>query len=467
MKTKKFNRRQFIATSGLAAGALLAAPAYTMTGAGNRRRIALVGTGIRGTGFWGRTLMDRYPDLLEFAGLCDINPGRLEFGRQHIGVECPTFTDFDEMLETVKPDTLIVTTVDATHHEFIIKGLERGMDVITEKPLTTDEKKCQAILEAERRSGKKLIVGFNYRWAPHATKIKELLAAERVGKLTSVDFHWYLNVYHGASYFRRWHGLRDRSGTLLVHKATHHFDLLNWWINSDPVEVHAFGELEHYGHNNAYRSEKCRGCPHQEKCKFFWDITRDEFLMNLYARNEHHDGYIRDRCLWNEDIDIYDKMAVQIKYANNVQVSYSLTTYSPYEGWRVAFNGFNGRIDSWQDIPWRKEEKVNQAALHEKEMVQQDEKFTDYDEVAVMDNFSDYEIIRIPRSGGGHGGGDIRLQNKIFKDPKMADPFNHSAGSRDGAMSVLIGIAARKSIEEKRPVRIEELTDLVPMPGRV
>lgn len=468
MEKRKFNRRQFIATSGLAAGAIMAAPSCTLAEmGGGKRRVVLVGTGVRGTSFWGRRLVENYADLLEFVGLCDINPGRLEYGKEFIGVECPTFTDFEEMMTSVKPDLVMVTTVDSTHHEFIIKGMEMGADVLTEKPLTTDEKKCQGILDAEKKTGKKLIVGFNYRWAPHMTRIKELLAAERVGRVTSVDFHWYLNTYHGASYFRRWHGLRDKGGTLLVHKSTHHFDLLNWWIDSDPVEVYAYGELEHYGANNEFRSEKCRGCPHKDECKFFWDITRDKRSMDLYVNHEKHDGYIRDRCLWSEDIDIYDKMAVQIKYANDVQVSYSLTTYSPFEGWSIAFNGMEGRIDSWQDIPWRKDEKVNQAELHAKEMEQAAEEFSDFDEVMVMDNFGDYEQLKIPRSGGGHGGGDRRLQDKIFRNPKAADPLRHAAGSRDGAMSILIGIAARKSIEEKRPVKISELSDLVPQVKRL
>ncbi|MEX0987751.1 MAG: Gfo/Idh/MocA family oxidoreductase, partial [Bacteroidales bacterium] len=405
MSNNQLNRRQFLATTGLATGALMAAPACTIVG-GGKRKLALVGTGIRGNSFWGKRLVEQYPDLIEFVGLCDINPGRLEYGRSFIGVDCPTFTNFDEMMATVKPDLLMVTTVDSTHHEFIIKGLQLGSDVLTEKPMTTDEIKCQGILDAERKSGRKLIVGFNYRWAPHFTKLKELLAVERVGQLTSVDFHWYLNTYHGASYFRRWHGLKNKGGSLLVHKATHHFDLLNWWIDSDPVEVVAHGKLEHYGHNNEFRSEKCRGCPHISKCKFHWDITKDETSMRLYVDHEEHDGYIRDRCLWNEDIDIYDKMAVQIKYANDVQVSYSLTTYSPYEGWSIAFNGMDGRIDSWQDIPWRKQEKISQAELHAQEMSQKEEEFSDFDEVMVMDNFGDYEQIRVPRSGGGHGGGD-------------------------------------------------------------
>lgn len=460
-------RRNFLGKAGSAvAGSILINPMTSLQTKARslaKRRLALVGTGIRGSTFWGKRVVDNYSELVEFVGLCDINQGRVEFVKKYMGVDCPTFTDFEEMMTTIKPDTLIVTTVDATHHEFIIKGLRMGADVITEKPLTTDEKKLAAILEAERETGRNLIVGFNYRYSPHVTKIKELLVNKRVGQITSVDFHWYLNTDHGASYFRRWHGLRDRSGTLLVHKATHHFDLLNWLIDSEPVEVFAYGELEHYGINNPFRGEKCRGCPYQNQCKFYWDITKDPYMMDLYVANEQYDGYIRDNCLWRPEIDIYDKMAVQIKYANEVQVSYSLTTYSPYEGWRIAFNGMKGRIDSWLDIPWLTREKISQAELHAREMSQDEkEAGSDYEEIMVMDNFGDYELVKVLRSSAGHGGGDQRLQDKIFLNPDMPDPLKHAAGSRDGAMSILIGIAARKSIEEQRPVKIQELTDLKP-----
>jgi len=461
-------RRDFLTTTGaVVAGSVLTNPVSASVAAKTKRRIALVGTGIRGTTFWGRNILNQYGDIIEFVGLCDNNPGRLEYGKKFIGVDCPVYTDFDKMLKETNPDLVIVTTVDATHHKFIVKGLNHGIDVLTEKPMTTDEKKCQAILDAERKSGKKVIVGFNYRYGILFSAIKEQLAQNPIGKMTSVDFHWYLNTDHGASYFRRWHGERDKSGSLLVHKATHHFDLLNWFIDSDPVEVTAYGALEHYGINHEFRGANCRNCAYTDKCKFYWDITKNKQLMDLYVNNEMYDGYIRDNCLWREDVDIFDKMAVQIKYANNVQVSYSLTAYSPYEGWRIAFNGFDGRLESWEDIPWRRKEKIDQAALHAAEMDQSGSAPARTDEIFVMKNFEkDYKMVRIETSRGGHGGGDRRLQDKIFRDPDMPDPYKHSAGSRDGAMSCLIGIAARKSIDEKRPVKIEELTDIKPHPTR-
>lgn len=466
--SENLNRRAFLGTtSAFVAGTLMASPlsAYALS-KGEKIKTVLVGTGVRGTSFWGKSLVEDFPDIIEFVGLCDINPGRLEYARSYMGVECPTFTDFEKMIRETKPDLVIVTTKDSTHHEFIIKGLDMGCDVLTEKPLTTDEDKCQAILDAERRSNRKLIVGFNYRWGPYPTKIKELLQSGAIGKITSVDFHWYLNTYHGASYFRRWHGLRQSGGTLWVHKATHHFDLLNWWLNSDPEEVFAYGDLEHYGSNGPFRGDNCRTCAHQSECKYYWDITRDKRAMDLYVNNEKYDGYIRDNCLFRPEINIYDKMSAQIKYRNNCVVNYSLTTYSPYEGWKIAFNGTEGRIDAWLDIPFMNSSAISQSDMHELEMSQEYDKLQS-DPVIVQKLWDDYKVHNVEYQKGGHGGGDQLLHEQIFLTPEKVDPYERPAGVRDGAMSVLIGIAARKSIESGDPVRISELTDLEPRIERI
>jgi len=198
------HRREFLQQSGsAAAGIVLTQSALSTINPLKKTRIALVGTGVRGLGMWGEPLVKDFADSLEFVGLCDINPGRVETGKKILGVSCPTYTDFDKMMKETKPEKLLVMTVDGFHHEFIIKGMEYGADVISEKPMTTDEHKCQAIIDAEKRTGKKVTVTFNYRYSPHRQKIYELLRNNAIGKITSVDFHWYLDVYHGADYFRR------------------------------------------------------------------------------------------------------------------------------------------------------------------------------------------------------------------------------------------------------------------------
>jgi predicted dehydrogenase len=461
-------RRTFMKYTAAAGAALMLHPFESFaTSPGKKIRLALVGTGARGSSLWGREILRSFGEVTEFVGLCDHNPGRLAYVKSSMKVDCPTFASFEQMIRETKPDYVIVTTVDATHDEFIVKALQMGCNVITEKPMTTDEVKCKRILDAEKRTGKKVIVAFNYRHSVHSMQVKELLAQNRVGKITSVDFNWYLNCSHGSDYFRRWHGRLAKGGSLWVHKATHHFDLLNWWLNSEPVEVTAYGKLEHYGKNNAFRGTKCRGCQYKDTCKFHWDITKNENLVKLYVDNEHHDGYIRDGCVWSNEIDIWDKMSAQIVYANGVTANYSLTTYSPYEGWQIAFNGMNGRLETWEDIPYMQKTQDDQAKRHAIEMSNADDAIAgEVREIIAMDNFAkNYEVYTTPKIRGGHGGGDIRMQRRMFVDTND-NPHHVMAGTREGAMSVLIGVAARKSIALKRPVKITELTDLKPMANR-
>ncbi|MGH9969023.1 MAG: Gfo/Idh/MocA family protein [Pyrinomonadaceae bacterium] len=440
--TKILNRRDFVKTAGsaVAAASLLSAHDRHALASNARRRYAIVGTGDRGSSMWGRDLVERYSDLLEFVGLCDTNHKRAAAARELIGVDCPTFTSFEEMLQKSRPELLMVTTVDAFHSQYIVKSLDRGIDVITEKPMVTDEKQCQSVLDAERRNQRKIIVAFNYRYSPKHQKVKEILLSNEIGRVISVDFNWYLDVFHGADYFRRWHRLKSRGGSLLVHKASHHFDLMNWWLDADPAEVSAHGGLEVYGKKGPFRAANCRMCPHKEKCSFYYNITTSEKRMKLYVECEDVDGYHRDGCVFREDIDIYDNMSLIVKYSNGVNMNYSLNAFMPFEGFRVAFNGENGRLE---------------VRDHERQLYPIEEET----EMYLTKNFGQREKVAVPKARGGHAGGDPRLQDLIFRKTDMPK-YMQLPDSRAGAMSCLTGIAARKSIEQGRPIRINDLVRL-------
>ena len=132
-------RRSFVKYTAAAGASLMLHP-FTSIAAGsdNKLKLALVGTGVRGTGLWGKQIVSQFKDVCEFVGLCDINPGRLAYCKEYVGVSWPTFVNVDEMLKQIKADYVIVTTDDATHDEIIIKALNAGFNVITEKPMTTD-----------------------------------------------------------------------------------------------------------------------------------------------------------------------------------------------------------------------------------------------------------------------------------------------------------------------------------------
>jgi predicted dehydrogenase len=302
--------------------------------------------------------------------------------------------------------------------------------------MVIDEQQCQSVLDAEKRTGRKIGVTFNYRYAPKHQKIKELLLAGAIGRVTSVDFAWFLDTSHGADYFRRWHRLRSQGGSLWVHKSTHHFDLVNWWLDADPVEVNAFGSLQKYGKQGPFRHSHCRPCPHKAQCHYHWDITKSPRLVSLYADCEKADGYLRDGCVFKEDVDIPDTMNAVVKYSNGVQMSYSVNTFMPIEGYRLAFNGTEGRLEvrDYERQPWAAPET----------------------EMHLIQNFGERREIVIPPAEGGHGGGDDVLRDLVFRGITLPEHMR-LPGSRAGAMSCLTGIAARKSMDAGKPVRIADL----------
>src|SRR5690606_26890092 len=128
-------RRNFLLSAGLALSGTVVAGAQDRTFVKNPSKIqvALVGTGMRGTLFWLKRIPEVVGEQVEFTGLCDSNAGRLDYAKQYSKLNCPVFTDFDKMMHSVKPDYVIVTTIDSNHDEFIIRAMQLGANVITEK----------------------------------------------------------------------------------------------------------------------------------------------------------------------------------------------------------------------------------------------------------------------------------------------------------------------------------------------
>jgi len=404
-----------------------------------KKKLALVGTGDRGSSNWGKSVFASFSDDVEFVALCDINPKRMEAARILMGVEakCYPAADFDLMIRETKPDLVIVTTTDCFHEKYIVRAMELGCDVISEKSIAIDADQCQRIADAEVRTGRKVIVGFNVRHMNESIEMKKILLSGELGKVISIDYHECLDTSHGASYFRRWHGKKAYSGSLLLHKASHHFDLINWLLESEPVDVQAIGKLAFYGHNNNFRGRNCRDCSFTAKCRFYWDMTKDVRMMALYGNCEEVDGYYRDGCVWDNEIDIYDTSSVQVNYDNGTELTYTMNTFLPYEGQRISFSCEYGKLD----VNINYSQSWNVEGTYEFRLTK-DRQTT--------------KFWTLKPAEGSHGGADERLKALIFK-PGAKDEFNSRADSRAGIMSSLIGIAARQSIESGQKIKIAEL----------
>ncbi|CAN5517269.1 Gfo/Idh/MocA family oxidoreductase [soil metagenome] len=424
-----------------------------------KHRYVLVGTGGRSMMF-SESILTTYRSTSELAAICDPSPQRMDYNNQEfttrLGVK-PVRTylaaDFDRMIAREKPRTVIVTTMDRTHHEYIIRAMELGCDVITEKPMTTDAAKCQAILDAVERTGRKLRVTFNYRYSPSRSKVKELIQQGTIGQVTSVHFEWLLDTTHGADYFRRWHRDKANSGGLMVHKSTHHFDLVNWWLDSTPELVFGLGALSFYGKTNAqargdYRPYfRATGDPAAKGDPFALDLKSKASLTGLYLKAEKEDGYLRDQNVFGDGINIEDTMNLNVRYRSGAQLSYSLTAYSPYEGYRIAFNGTRGRIELdelEQSYVAAGNSHIGDGLSHSQRLM-------------VYPHWQKPYHAPFAEARGGHGGGDLVMLEDLFGGKKRTDPLHRAAGHLEGARSILTGIAANQSFATGQPVHVANL----------
>ncbi|NUW61148.1 Gfo/Idh/MocA family protein [Cronobacter muytjensii] len=430
------------------------------------KKYALVGTGGR-AGMYIEAVGRTFRDSARMVAFCDTNHTRMCYANSLLEkagappVPCFAAQQFETMIQETQPDTLIVTTIDRTHDDYIVRALHAGCDVITEKPMTIDETRALRILDAIEETGRQVRVTFNYRYAPHHSKVRELLMNGTIGDVFSVHLEWLLNTEHGADYFRRWHREKRNSGGLLVHKSTHHFDLMNFWLGSYPERVYAEGALRFYGRENAEKRgvssfyPRAHGYAAAKDDPFALHMEESAQLKALYLDAEHEDSYFRDQSVFSDGITIEDTLSVLVKYQNQTQMTYSLNAYLPQEGLNVVFNGSRGRLE----MKLVENSYVNGGGLREAEGS------LDRCDITVYPMFAAPWKADFTLGEGGHGGGDNAMLADLFGEPGD-DPLQRAADHRAGAMSILTGIAGNLSMQQQRPVNFREFELVRRLQGR-
>ena len=411
------------------------------------KNYVLVGTGNRGQGMFVRGIhkdgLDK--ECAKITGLFDINMTRCRavYNNMENKDGVTVYSDFDEMLDRENPTAVIVASTDNTHAPYIIRALDRGFDVISEKPICNTYEHCKAIRDAEKRNNRYVTVTFNMRFDPVVMKIKELLSKNTIGKIYSVTYNYTLNRWHGGDYFKRWHRFMEISQGMLLHKSTHHFDAITWMIDDEPQRVMAMGNRMYYGDESRSFGPRCSACSRATECETFKSQSEKDDKA-LYFDAEHEDGYIRDRCAFLPDTDIYDNMSVSVQYKGGAILTYSLNLFSMREGYTMVISGERGNII---------------ASYYKHNVAADDMEDKDADIIRVMKREAESEIIRIPRGSTAHNGSDQNLRAMLFDPEHNEDTLGQMADSFAGFTSAMIGIAANKSIKTGESVDVEALLD--------
>ena len=402
------------------------------------KRYVLVGASHRAYSMFVRGLAPRRGVSLDFVGIYDPNRTRCEVFRREVGEGLTIYSDFDVMMRTEKPDGVIVASTDNTHAEYIIRALDYGCEVYSEKPITNTYENCLAIREAEKRNGKRVAVTFNCRFMPYFAKLKELVSSGLIGRVLSINYEYFLNREHGGDYFKRWHRNMEISRGMLLHKSTHHFDVINWILDDEPTRVAAIGNRVFYGNAKKAYGERCSTCVRASECESYRSQS-EKMDRALYFDAEHEDGYIRDKCAYLPDTDIYDNMSVSVLYKKGTLLSYSLTLFSMREGFNITLTGESGVLLF-----------SNVAKGYGK---------SDIYEITHLGRDGKVEKICFEPSVGAHGGGDVRLLDMMFGEGEISDPLGQYATSFAGVLSAMIGIAANESIATGRTVELDGAID--------
>lgn len=429
-------------------------------------RYGLIGTGMRARMYVG-AITGAHSDRAELVALFDVNPGRLEVHAAAIaaaGAPAPSLNSPDDLERVIRDeriDRIIVTSPDFTHAEMIVRAHAAGADVVVEKPLTIDVAGARAIARSVEETGREVVVTFNYRYSPRNSALKEVVASGRIGDVTSVHFEWVLDTGHGADYFRRWHSDKSKSGGLLIHKASHHFDLVNWWIDDVPRRVFASGGLRFYGAEQAegrgLGERPDRGTVDDSASDpFLLDLRTDPALDELYLRNEGFDGYLRDRDVFRRGITIEDNLSLVVDYEKGPSMSYSLNAHSPWEGYTVAINGTKGRAELTVVERGSVLERGTIDPSASPETGQAESIRPPQERLVVQNHWARAEQVPIPDDAGAHGGGDVLLLRDVFEGPGD-DPLGRPAGWIDGLRSVSVGIAGNESLRTGDPVLVGDL----------
>jgi len=195
-----------------------------------KKRFAVVGVGL-----WGSTharVFAESPEA-ELAAICDTDPAVLEAVGERYGV-ANRFGDYRELLDWGEIDALSVATPDFAHREIVVAALEKGLNVLVEKPLDVTVEGCEQIREAAERSGKWVMVDFHNRWNPPFVAARDAVRSGEIGRLVSVYFRLG-NTKTVATRMLSW---APRSNVLWF-LGSHAVDMLNWLFDDRPSRVFA------------------------------------------------------------------------------------------------------------------------------------------------------------------------------------------------------------------------------------
>jgi predicted dehydrogenase len=301
-------------------------------------RCAIYGLGNRGLGL---AALARSMAGVEIAWVVDQSADRIAETQKKFGADIVGTTDILEPLADPKVDIVVVAVPDNLHRAVAEPAFLAGKRVFLEKPLATTAEDAKAILQAWKRSRCILQLGYVLRQAPFYAAIREIVRKGTLGAVRMASLSEQLDLYHGASFMRRWHADSANSGGLIVHKACHDLDIICWILDAKPRLVGSLGGLDTF--IEPAPAPFCSRCARNRECLYV-----DKALHERRTVKESADptAYGLDRCVFHPDKDIIDNQVVSFLLDTGTRGSFHLSMQGPVRSERrITLVGDRGTLD--------------------------------------------------------------------------------------------------------------------------
>ncbi len=401
--------------------------------------VAIIGCGNRGVECYGR-IMRYLSELYTVAALCDIDPVRLENGKNELCVAPENlYANEEEFFKAKRADVLIVATQDGDHVRHALLGLEKGYDILLEKPLTKSREECLALLEAQKKYGGRVLVCHVLRYAPAFVKAAELLDSGKIGKLVFIDAIEQVGYWHQAHSFVRGNWRRsEQTSPMVLAKTCHDLDYIQFFAGAKCRSLSSVGELTFFKSENAPEgaAERCTECKYIDTCPY----SAKKIYLERFLRGEGEwptsvmtlerpiteDGIWRamkegpyGRCVFKCDNDVVDHQVTTMTFENGVKANLIMTGFARGMGRRIAFHGTYGEI-----------------------VIDEVENFVRYSPYGYeSETWKISELISEGKEG--HGGGDIGLIRKMYDI--LSGRADNRTSLEASVESHLMGICAEES----------------------
>lgn len=418
-------------------------------------KVIILGAGNRGNRY--ATHMAEMPEKYEIVGMADPEEARRKHFQEDFGVPAENcYASWADILAQPKmADVAVIATVDNMHYEPALLAIDKGYDLLLEKPVAQTAKECADIAAAARKKGVRVLVCHVLRYTPFYGKVKELVMSGAVGKIVSIDqVEGIGNVHFSHSYVRgNWHCEAEATPMLLA-KSCHDLDIIQWLMDQPCKQVTSFGSLVHFKSENAPEGAPVRcvdgGCPAADTCPYncirhYYDFKtnpRREIITKGFAKSfdptdEEVLQALRNTdyglCVYHANNDVVDHQVVNMEFADGATATLTVNAFNK-GGRYIRIYGTEGELYAHMA-----DQEIRVYSFRDQK-------------TAVIPVLKTEESIN-----GGHGGGDEGIVKELYEYLSGSYTGYRAADVHTSVKNHLIGFAAEQARHERIVVSMDEV----------